>query len=357
MSNPKNKAVIGAFVVGAVALAVVGVLVLGGGEFLKKKINFIMFFDRSVKGLKVGAPVVFHGVEIGTVKEVAVRANTKDWSFKVPVIVEIDPSIYRDPDLDFGQQETITVMIEKGLRATLEMQSMVTGMLQIDLDFKPDTEPRMLGGELPYPEIPTAASGVEKFTKELKELPLKEVFGNLSETLSSVKVFMENPELKEAVHNLNQTILEIQKTVQHVDVDVVKTLKQAIQHADQLVLNVDRGLRPVLGKADKTIDDIDKLVVDVDKEIKPLAQKIGGTADSFKKTSDAVRPAIKTVQQAFANIESMTRKGSDEREELEDTLKQLSAAARSIKNWADYLERHPEALIRGKGNARSRQRR
>ena len=168
MSNPKSKAVIGAFVVGAVILAVVGVLILGGGEFLKKKLTFIMFFDRSVKGLKVGAPVVFHGVEIGTVKEVAVRANTKDWTFKIPVIVEIDPSTYRDPDLQIDQKEALPFMIEKGLRATLEMQSMVTGMLQVDLDFKPDTEPKLEGGDLPYPEIPTTASGVEKFTKDAK---------------------------------------------------------------------------------------------------------------------------------------------------------------------------------------------
>lgn len=356
MSNPKNKAVIGAFIVGAVTLAVVGVLVLGGGEFLKKKLTYVMFFDGSVKGLKVGAPVVFQGVEIGTVKEVAVRANTKDWTFKVPVIVEIDPSTYRDPNLQIDQKETMPLLIEKGLRATLEMQSLVTGMLQIDLDFKPDTKPRLVGGNLSYVEIPTARAGMAKFTKEIKELPLKEVFAKLSGTLSSIKDFVDNPELKESVHNLNQTILEIKKVVQHVDIDVVKPLKKTIQDADQLVLDIDGGIKPLFGKADKAIDDIDKLVVDVDKEIKPLTKKIGGTADSFKATSDAVRPAIETIQKAFANIETLTRKGSKERDKFDDMLKQLSAAARSIKNWADYLERHPEALIRGKGKAEKRRR-
>ena len=356
MSNPKNNAVIGAFVVGAVVLAVVGVLVLGGGEFLKKKLTFIMFFERSVKGLKVGAPVVFHGVEIGTVKEVAVRANTKDWTFKIPVIVEIDPSTYRDPDLKLDQKEAVSFMIEKGLRATLEMQSMVTGMLQVDIDFKPDTKPRLVGGDLPYLEIPTTEAGLERFAKEIKELPLKDAVGNFSAALASIKDFVENPELKESVHNLNQTILEIKKVVQHVDAAVVGPLKPTIQHADQLVLDIDAQIKPLFSKADKTIDDIDKLVVDVDKEIKPLAKKIGGTADSFKATSDAVRPAIKTVNKAFANIESMTRKGSTERKELNETLKHLSGAARSIKDWADYLERHPEALIRGKGGSTKRRR-
>jgi paraquat-inducible protein B len=250
----------------------------------------------------------------------------------------------------------MSLLIEKGLRAMLEMQSLVTGMLQIDLDFKPDTKPRLVGGNLPYVEIPTARAGMQKFTKEIKELPLKEVFAKLSGTLSSIKDFVDNPELKESVHNLNQTILEIKKVVQHVDVDVVGPLKPTIQHADQLVLDIDKQIKPLFGKADKTIDDIDKLVVDVDKEIKPLAKKIGGTADSFKATSDAIRPAIKTLDKAFANIESMTRKGSTERKELNETLKHLSGAARSIKDWADYLERHPEALIRGKGGSTKRRR-
>ena len=245
-------------------------------------------------------------------------------------------------------------LIEKGLRAKLEMQSLVTGMLQIELDFMTDTKPRLVGGKTPYIEIPTAKAGLEKFTKEIKELPLKEIFAKLSGTLSSIKDFMDNPELKESVHNLNQTILEIKKVVQHVDVDVVQPLKQTIGDVDQLVLDVDQKIKPLFGKADKTIDDIDKLVVDVDKDIKPLVKKIEGTADSFKKTSDAVRPAIKTIQKAFANIESMTSKDSKERKRLDDMLKQLSGAARAIKNWADYLERHPEALIRGKGGVKKR---
>jgi paraquat-inducible protein B len=199
----------------------------------------------------------------------------------------------------------------------------------VDLDFKPDTEARLVGGDLPYPEIPTAEAGLEKFTKELKELPLKDAIGNFSAALASVKDFMGNPELKETVHNLNQTILEIKKVVNDVDVDVVKPLKKTVQDADQLV-------------------------ADVDKLIKPLSTKFGKMADSITKTSDTARPAIKNVGDAFGNIKAMTGRGSKERKKLDDMLDQLAGAARAIKNWADYLERHPEALIRGKGGSKTR---
>ena len=75
MSKPIGKPIIGAFVVGAVAIVVAGLFVLGGGKFLKKKYIHVMYFDGSVKGLKVGAPVTFRGVEIGTVTNIAIRAN------------------------------------------------------------------------------------------------------------------------------------------------------------------------------------------------------------------------------------------------------------------------------------------
>jgi paraquat-inducible protein B len=179
---------------------------------------------------------------------------------------------------------------------------------------------------------------------------IKEVFGNLSATLATIKDFVENPELKDSVHNLNETIVDIKKLVQHVDVDVAGSLKQTIQHADQMILAIDADIKPLFGKADQSIEDIDKLVVEVDKAIKTLVTSLEGAVKALKATSDSARPAIENVGQAFANIESMTNRDSQMRIRLDDMLKELSAAARSIKTWADYLERHPEALISGKGN-------
>jgi paraquat-inducible protein B len=355
MSNSKNKAVIGAFVVGAVALAVAGVLVFGGGEFFKKKSMRVMYFEGSVKGLKVGAPVVFRGVEVGTVNHIAISADPTDWTAKIPVIVELDPESWGVPGWEkYDSDKELSRAIERGLRAKLGLQSMVTGMLQIDLDFMPDTKPRLVGGKTPYLEIPTTASGMEKFTQQIKDLPLKEVLGNFSATLLSIKDVVDNPALKESVQHLNETMLAVKKLIQHVDVDVVGPVTQTIQDADQMILDVNGRIKPLLGKADMTLAGIDKLVVDVDTVIKPLVTSIEGAVKSAKATSDTARPAINNLGKAFANIESMTRSDSKERERLDNMIKALSSAARSIRNWADYLERHPEALIRGKGGPKQR---
>ena len=315
---------------GAVVLAVATLFVLGGGEFLKKKYMRVMYFDGSVKGLKVGAPVTFRGVEIGTVTNISIRANPKDLTTRIPVIVEIDPASIETPGGYLGDQ--IPLMIKRGLRAKLELQSMVTGQLQIELDYMPGTKANLEGGKSKYPEIPTVPSTLSKFAKDLEKLPLHEIAGRLSAVLASIEKFMDNPALSQSIHNLNQAILDMQK----------------------LVKNVDRQVDPLLGSATAAIGHADELVLNVNKQIDPLAADLKKTATAVTGAANAARPAIKEVGKAFANIAALTGKGSEERRQLDRTLKELQAAARSIKVWADYLERHPEALIRGKGKSKRR---
>jgi paraquat-inducible protein B len=330
MSKPIGKPIIGAFVVGAVALAVAGLFVLGGGEFLKKKYMRVMYFDGSVKGLKVGAPVTFRGVEIGTVSNIAIRANTEDLTTRIPVVVEIDPDRIETTGGHLDHQ--LPRLIKRGLRARLELQSMVTGQLQIELDFMPDTKARLVGGKTKYAEIPTVPSILSKFAKELEQIPIQEIGHRVSAVLASIEKFLENPGLDQSIKNLNQTILDMQK----------------------LVKDVGRHVDPLLGSASAAIGHADELVLSVNKQIDPLAADIKKTADAVTRTADSARPAIKEVGKAFANIAVLTGKGSEERRQLDRTLKELQATARSIKIWAEYLERHPEALIRGKGGKSKR---
>jgi len=326
MSKPIGKPIIGAFVVGAVALAVAGLIVLGGGEFLKKKYMRVMYFDGSVKGLKVGAPVTFRGVEVGTVSNIAIRTNPEDLTVRIPVMIEIDPASIETSGGHFVDQ--IPRLVKRGLRAKLNLQSLVTGQLQIELDFMPDIKARLVGGKTKYAEIPTVPSTLSKFEKELEQIPIQEI----GHRLASIEKFLDNPELGQSVHNLNQTILDMQK----------------------LVKDVDRQVDPLLGSATAAIGHADELVLNVNKQIDPLAAGIKKTADAVTRTADTARPAIKEVGKAFANIAVLTGKGSEERKQLDRTLKELQAAARSIKVWAEYLERHPEALIRGKGKSKRR---
>ena len=158
MSKPANKTVIGIFVVVALALVVVAVLVLGSGKFFKNNPKVVMYFQGSVKGLSVGSPVAFRGVKVGAVTEIKMLFNPKDLSVMIPVYVELEQGslevvqgggsmeAFRKAHSmnmkDFAQE-----LIKRGVRAQLDMQSIVTGQLMVSLDFYPDKPAILVGAD------------------------------------------------------------------------------------------------------------------------------------------------------------------------------------------------------------------
>ena len=178
----------------------------------------------------------------------------------------------------------------------------------------------------------TSTQTMSKFTKDLEQIPIQEIGHRVSAVLAGIEKFMDNPELGQSVKNLNQTILDLQKLVKDVG-----------SHVD-----------PILGSATTAIGHADELVLNVNQQIDPLAADVKKTSAAVSGAAAAARPALKEAGRALANIAALTAKGSEERRKLDSTLKELQAAARSIKVFAEYLERHPEALIRGKGKSKRR---
>ena len=147
MSASGNKTVIGAFVLGALVLAIGGIVALGSGLLFTEKYDCVMFFENSVSGLEVGAPVVFRGVPIGSVKEISIDADPAHLHFYIPVVVEIlggkvklsvPKSQTQDKNLMDAEKSNdgnfLKNLIDKGLRAQLITQSFVTGQLAVSLD-------------------------------------------------------------------------------------------------------------------------------------------------------------------------------------------------------------------------------
>lgn len=140
MSKPASKTLIGVFVIGAIALAVLAVVVFGSGRFFSEKMPLVMYFEGSVAGLNIGSPVMFRGVKVGIVKDIVLRFDAKDVSFLIPVYVELDPKKFLVIGKFTDEEELDRTLINKGLRATLELQSMVTGQLMVNLDFHPGNQ-------------------------------------------------------------------------------------------------------------------------------------------------------------------------------------------------------------------------
>jgi paraquat-inducible protein B len=337
MAKQTSKTVIGVFVISAAAMLIVGVMILGGGEVLKEKQKAIMFFDRSVKGLSVGSPVVVRGVTIGKVSKIVVNYDRKTKEVDIPVIVEVDPSLIniigqRAKTLE-EQRQDFNQLIELGFRAQLTLQSLVTGQLMIELDFHPGTPVRLIGTDTEYPEIPTIQTGIDEFVSKLKKLPIDKIATKLYDVLDNIDKVVGGPEIKDILHNVDTAS---------------KDLTRLIQDSDNLVKDDDGRVNKLLdslvvtsGDAQKFLGDARKLVKDTDSQVQPVSDKVQDAMVSAKGAMDQAKTTL-------AGMNNYVGEKSDTRHKLNRTLDEIGAAARSLNSLMDYLERHPEALVHGK---------
>lgn len=313
MSKPVNKKLIGVFVVVAIGLVVAAILILGSGKFFKTYNRVVMYFDGSVKGLAVGAPVDFRGVKIGTVAEIKMTINPKDFSFTIPVYVDIDPSGVevigeRLADTHKGYRERMEEMVRRGLRAQLETQSFVTGQLMISCDMYPDTPARIVGQDPRYPEIPTIPTTLQQIGARLEKIPIDEIVEKLKNSLAGIDKLVNSPEMTH----------------------MVRSAAKAADDAGALMRNVDAQLKPVVSDFKDTTQDFRKLAV------------------SATKASDDAALALKKAQGAAANIENLTGDNSVMVYRINKALGEVEGAARSLRILAETLDSQPQSVIFGK---------
>ncbi len=349
MKKRINKTMIGAFVSGAVVLLVIGVVILGGGRFLAPRDKWVLYFPGSVKGLQVGAPVMFRGVRIGSVTNIRLMYNPKDLTTQIPVTIETETDrwtaigdeamLEKEEPLEFKRR-----LIDRGLRASLQVQSLVTGQYMVSLDFRPDTPIRLVGIDNKYPELPTIRSGIDELAAKIEKLPLDELAAKLTSALAGIERKVNSPELAESITTLNHALKDIRKMIQNIDsrVEPLTTgIQEAVADYGKLARNLDERVGPLATDLDETLKDTRNLVRNVDKRVEPLVSDLQRTLRAAEKTLAQGNKTLTAVEELVAEDAPVVY-------ELKNTLRQLSAAARSIRIWADYLERNPDALIRGK---------
>lgn len=351
MNGKASKTLIGAFVVGAVILVVAGLMIFGGGKFMKKTQEFVCFFEGSVKGLNVGAPVLVGGVKIGAVKSITIEYNQKTLTFYVPVVIEAQLDKIR---LIKGKRvpldEMLPLLIKKGLRAQLNMGSLITGQLIIELDYYPNTPAKLVGLNKEYPEIPTIPSTFQAIFETLKKLPLEETLKNLISAIKTFENILKSPEIPEILKSANLALADVRNLIKDVDSRVGPlgdALDGTVAEYKKIATNVNEKVGPMMNNVDHTVEDARKLVQNMDKKVETLAVKIAQGLEASHAAMDQAREALKM-------LESRLGKDSPLLNQFENTLREFSEMARSIRSLANYLSRHPEALLRGKSDYQRR---
>ena len=215
MKRKVNKTVIGIFVIGALVLLMISIVVFGSGELFKRTNKFVLYFDGSVKGLSIGAPVMFRGVSIGAVKDISLIYDSKAGTVMLPVIVEIQQDRIKGA-ASFGEVDADKKMIALGVRGKLEVQSFLTGQLMISFDFYPD-RPAILRGILKeYPELPTLPTSEDIF-ETMQNLPIKEITKNLEATVQGINKLVNSSAIPRTLYDLQNTLQETKETMHSVN--------------------------------------------------------------------------------------------------------------------------------------------
>ena len=279
MSKGASKTMIGGFVVGGVALLLVAVLIFGSGKIFSQKVKLVLFFEESVSGLSLGAPVVFRGVTIGSVVAVELWNYPQQLKVVIPVYIEVDPGRFKVMgEQHQGIDMTFKSQIEKGLRAQIKMQSLVTGQLMIYADYFPGKPIRLVGAEKRYPEIPTIPSGTEEVMKALEQIPVQEIVLKATKALDGIERLINSPKTQEIAGTLDTTLKDFQKAVGE-----IRTLAK----------NVDAQVGPLAAETKGTLGDTRNLIKSADKEIVPLAAGLKKTLDEAGGVLGEARQALK----------------------------------------------------------------
>jgi len=320
MSKHANPTVIGAFVVGAVILAVTAILLLSSGDLFVQKPRFVLYFKGSVKGLNVGSPVNFRGVNIGTVTNVQLVMGESGADIRIPVTIEINPgSFIRSEQMIGGmtesRKEKLAELVDAGMRAQLQLQSLLTGQLFIQLDFYPGTRVDLVGDNR-YPEIPTIPTPIEKITKKLEDFPVEQVMNNIISTSQGLNKLVNSPEL-------HQTI---------------QSLKEILENLERLVGSPE--LQKSVTSLHSALDDLGSLARSVDSQVQPLSSELHATLNETRLAMSQARGTLESAQHLVSDQKLLYA--------IDNALAEITSAARSVRDLSDFLERQPQSILRGK---------
>lgn len=325
----KNKSLsIGAFIVGAVLLVFLALLFFSGGDLFSQKERVVMYFEGSVQGLQVGAPIKLKGVILGEITDIQINfdSHTQDNDNKNNSAKNIVTAVTGDLALKRISRKGTEVSIEffeeaikNGLRAQLNFQSFLTGLLYVELDFFPDTPATLYGFKKNYLEIPTVATGFEELTKNLQEINLKGL-----------------------VNNLDKLTLHLNKIVASGMIE--QTLGSVKLAADSFTLTANSMRQDVslLSKnLSHTSSQLDQLLASLNQQTPAVALELRASMVQLQKSLVELDKATNSVHQSFSEDSPLVN-------QLNETLDEVSRSAQAFRTLSETIDQQPEAFLRGK---------
>jgi len=306
---------VGIFTVLGLALIALGFLAIGSSRLFRQTRTFVVFFPNPV-GLKPGAPVTFRQAPLGEVREVELVFTGRGFDSEIKVVADVQRGRLRDlsgkPYIGpVSDREFAEILIKAGLRASVRSSSPVAGQKSLELDFQPDSKPRFSGIAMPYPELPTAPTGieilqdrVEAAIEHISELPVAEILEQVKATFTSAQKLLDSGDLQGALVNL----------------------RRGLASADRTLVTAERtfgGMETAMGEVRTTLS----------------------SADITLKRLDTT---LERLDRTAATIDRNVERTADTQHTAGHSLDELTELLKTLRHLVDTMQRNPEALLRGK---------
>ena len=229
MSGKLRPRLVGLFVIAAVLLLVAGLMAISSGGLFTEWRTWVVFLPGAASGLKEGSPVTMRGVQIGQVKDVELFFTGRGHEVGIMVVIQVRRGSIKTLGgvarvASLSDAEVVRQQVAEGLRAEVKSSSPIAGQKSIELDFHPEREARFAGIQAPYPEVPTAATGMERLNekieetlKKISEIPIDAVVTQMRDTLQSAQGLLDSGDMRGAVANLRVAMATADQTLRRVD--------------------------------------------------------------------------------------------------------------------------------------------
>ncbi|MBL0944721.1 MAG: MCE family protein [Hydrogenophaga sp.] len=320
----RNALLIGSFVVAAGFIVLAAIFWLGGDDWFGRQQKATVFYEDNVSGLSVGAPVTFRGVAIGQVTEIGIRVDGATLRTTVPVVLKLQSAALNLSGTDAPAD--IPALVQRGLRARLASQSIVTGQKAVELDFAPDTDAK-LHGATRHPEIPAIQDRFGPLIEQVAELPLRETVREMRATVE---------EMRATLVSVQQTLGGVQTAMASASGELQKTAvasRETLSAATETIRELQASSRTTLASIDRLAQSTEQTVRDARPELQAALE--------------GAREASQSARLAMNRLADLSSPDAPLRADLEAAVRDLSQAARGLRSFSELLEEQPNALIFG----------
>jgi paraquat-inducible protein B len=336
MKTKVSPALVGAFVLGAFAIGIIALLAIGSLSLFSKPERFLVYFNEAISGLDQGSPVKLRGVRVGHVVDISIRYDRSTGKSLAAVLCELNRGSISDEhgaSIDVSDRGALQGLVDRGMRAQLELSGLATGLLFVELDFMdpakyPDTNNTT---DVKYVVVPSSPSEISEFRASAAEL-----MANATSLLAK----MQQIDFQGLSTELKGLIAEARLRIEGVDFKgMANQWKKTGESIDAIARSPDtihslENLNRTLEVLRGSVGHLDTQVDTNGKELQATLIQARAALESFNAAAQSARGFI-NAQQGF---------GADTTRALE----KVADAAESIQRLADFLERNPNAIVSGR---------